>query len=152
MKCPHEAHVVYAATTDSWTSSVREHVASCPACAAAASVAPFMQRLADSDLPPPALPDPALLWLRSQLPPPSVALRVGRPVHVVQVVCYLLVTAASMGVLALKWSALQAWVSSFAPVSGSGTLVPAMVLSFMVLLLSSLVVTLALHTVLADEG
>lgn len=147
MKCPHEAHVVYAATANAWTSSTREHVASCQACAAAAAVAPFMDRLAGSDLPQPVLPDPALLWLRSQLPAPAVAARVGRPVQVVQIICYLVVTAGWLGLLASKWSALEAWISSFAPVTGTSTLFP----SIAVLLLSSLAVTLALHAVLADE-
>jgi hypothetical protein len=108
-----------------------------------------MAQLADAEVPQRVLPDPALLWLSAQLPPPAVAERVGRPVRVVQVICYLTVAATWIGLLASKWRALEAWVSSLAPMSGA-TLLPALALCFT--LLSSLLVTLALHAVLADEG
>jgi hypothetical protein len=108
-----------------------------------------MAHLAGAEVPQRVLPDPALLWLSAQLPPPLVAERVGRPVRVVQVICYLMVAATWIGLLASQWSALEAWVSSMAPVSG-GTLLNA--LTPCIALLSSLLVTLALHAVLEDAG
>jgi len=148
VRCPHEPHVVTAATENSWTSSTRAHVASCEACATAAGVAPFISHLAGAQVPQRVLPDPVLLWLSAQLPPPAVAERVGRPVRIVQLLCYLMAAATWIGLLASKWRALEAWVSAMAPVDG-GTL-SALALCFT--LLSSLLVTLALHAVLADEG
>lgn len=151
MKCPHETHILLAATENNWTSTARAHVASCESCAAAAAVAPFMARLAGLDVPQRALPDPALLWLRAQLPGPAFAEKVGGPVRIVQVVGYLAVAATSIGLVVSKWGELRAWAASLVTASGSGTEFPALALSVGVLVLSSLA-ALALHTVLADEG
>lgn len=150
MRCPHEPHVVSAVIENKWTSTTRAHVASCEACAAAAAVAPFMADLAGAEVPQRVVPDPALLWLKAQLPPPAAAASVGRPMRVVQLMAYLVVAATWIGLLVSKWSALEAWVSSLPTVSGGSTLLPALALCFM--LLSSLLVTLALHAVLADES
>lgn len=150
MKCPHETHVLHAATENAWTDTTRAHVASCESCAAAAGVAPFMARLADMEVPR-ALPDPAVLWFRSHLPTPAAAGRVGRPVRIAQFFAYLAVTVGAIGLLVSKWSALGAWLSPLSAASG-GTAFPAMALSFGVLALSSLAAALVLHAVLADEG
>lgn len=150
MKCPHETHVLHAATENAWTDSTRAHVASCESCTAAVSVAPFMARLAGVDMPR-ALPDPAVLWFRSRLPTPAAAGRVGRPVRIAQFFAYLAVTAGAIGLLVSKWSALGAWVSALSGGSG-GTALSGMALSFGVLAFSSLAAALALHAVLADEG
>jgi hypothetical protein len=150
MKCPHELHVLDAATENDWTSALRAHVATCESCAEAAGVAVWMESLARIDVQPGVLPDPASLWVRSQFLPPAVAPGVGRPVSVVQVAGYLLVAAAWMMLLASKWTAIHAWMSSFMPASSAEALLPTMPLFFMILGLSSLAMTLAFHKMLAD--
>jgi hypothetical protein len=150
MKCPQETHVLHAASENAWTSTLRAHVVSCESCAAAAGVAPFMARLSVVDVPR-ALPDPTLLWVRSQLAAPSAPEKVGRPVRVAQLLAYLAVTAGAIGLVVSKWSALGAWVS---PVSaaGNGTAFVALALSFGAFALTSLAAALMMHAVLADAS
>ena len=148
MKCPQEAHVLHAATENAWTDALRAHVVSCESCAAAASVAPFMAHLAGVEVPR-TLPDPTLLWIRSQLPPPAAPGEVGRPVRIAQLLAYLTVTAGAIGLLISRWSVLGAWLSRLLA-ADSATAFPAMALSFGVLAFSSLAAALALHAVLAD--
>jgi len=65
--CRHETHVIRAVVEDQWTDALREHVAGCDNCAAAAAAAPFMKRLAQVDERQRKLPDPAVVWLKAQL-------------------------------------------------------------------------------------
>src|SRR5205823_6457830 len=61
--CPFEPNVIDAAASGAWTESLRTHAASCPDCAAAAEVGPWMTSLAKHDDREHILPDPAVLWL-----------------------------------------------------------------------------------------
>ena len=144
MKCPHESHVLVAATEDRWTSALREHVAQCASCAAAAAAAPFMQRLAGAEAPRPALPDSASLWIRAQLPTPLAAERVARPVRILQLACYLVLIATSAAWLVAKWNVVAAWLSSFTAAS------PTAALFLPLLVCSSLGVGLVFHALFED--
>src|SRR4029453_400283 len=95
MRCPQEAHVLHAATENAWTDALRAHVVSCESCAAAAGVAPFMAHLAGVEVPR-SLPDPTLLWIRSQLPPPAGPGEGGRPGRIAPPPAYLTVTAGAV--------------------------------------------------------
>lgn len=154
MKCLQETHVLHAAETNEWTDALREHVAACADCAAAANVAPWMEQFAKIDARSHALPDPAVVWLKAQLlRTVTVVDRVSRPMNVFQIVCYIAVAAGWATLLTWKWSALEAWISTVTSaqilISGSGLSVASFVIVFA---LTSLTVMVALHTILADEG
>jgi len=65
--CAHEAAVAAAARHGHWTAELRQHCASCAACADTALVAAFLhdevRGFAAAAAP---LPDPRLLWIRAQ--------------------------------------------------------------------------------------
>ena len=154
MKCPREILVLDAVRTGEWTPALRQHVASCEECAAAADVAQWMEGFASNGVPRRNLPDPALLWLQAQLPPPAnVAQKVGRPVKVVQIAAYFIAVGASTVLLVRHWNALQAWVSSFTAAGIVETpwhsSIPLLLFAFSI---TSFAATLAVHTILADEG
>lgn len=154
MKCLQETHVLHAAESNEWTASLREHVAECEPCAAAANVAPWMDRFAKIDARSHALPDPTVVWLKAQLlRTATVVDRVARPMNMFQIVCYVAVAAGWAALLTWKWSAFQAWISAMTSArifaGDPGLSVPSFVLVFV---LTSLTVMVALHTILADEN
>ncbi len=154
MKCLQETHVLHAAESNEWTDALREHVAACADCAAAANVAPWMERFAKIDARSHALPDPAVVWLKAQLlRTVTVVDRVSRPMNVFQIVCYIAVAAGWATLLTWKWAALEAWISTVTSarilIGGSGLSVASFVIVFA---LTSVTVMVALHTILADEG
>ena len=154
MKCLQETHVLHAAESNEWTDALREHVAACADCAAAATVAPWMERFSKIDARSHVLPDPAVVWLKAQLlRTVTVVDRVSRPMNVFQVVCYIAVAAGWATLLTWKWVALQAWIASFTSVRIFAGDARMSVASFvLVFVLTSLTVMVALHTILADEG
>lgn len=90
---------------------MREHAASCPDCAAAAAVAPWMERFAGLSDREHILPHPSIAWLKAQVMRNSAEIaRASRPMHLVQ-----------MPMFAAR------------------------------LLLGTVTVTLAMHTILAEE-
>ncbi|HWW62657.1 MAG TPA: hypothetical protein VN181_14885 [Thermoanaerobaculia bacterium] len=154
MKCLQETHVLHAAESNEWTDALREHVAQCADCAAAANVAPWMERFSKIDARSHALPDPAVVWLKAQLlRTTAVVDRVSRPMNVFQIVCYIAVGAGWAALLTWKWEALQVWLSTLTSarilIGGAGLSVASFVLVFV---LTSLTVMVALHTILADES
>src|SRR5688572_32575434 len=58
MKCPREMLVLDAVRKGEWTPALRQHVASCEECAAAADVAQWMESFASNSVPRRHLPDP----------------------------------------------------------------------------------------------
>ena len=154
--CRHEPHVIRAVVEDQWTDALREHVASCASCAAAAAAAPFMKRLAQVDERQRKLPDPAVVWLKAQLlRGGALAERAARPLTIVQIVAYIVVAAGWASVLTWKWADLQQWILRFTPsgmvqgMAHSTSLSIAFLL--MVVVLASMTVMLALHTILAED-
>jgi len=155
--CIQESLIRRAAVEDRWTDALRQHVASCRDCAAAAAVAPFMTQFARIDARQRALPDPAVLWLKAQiLRGSAVAERASRPLNIAQMVSYVVIAAGWAGLLTWKWNELQQFVLRFTPASivneaagvhssMSATIVLA------VLVLCSLTVMLGLHAILAEE-
>jgi hypothetical protein len=151
----HEVHVRRAAAQDQWTDALREHVKTCADCAAAAAATPFMKRLAAIDDRARALPDPAVLWLKAQIfRGTALAERATRPLNVAQIVAYLVVAAGWASVLTWKWADLQRWILGFTP-AGMVQSVSAnpLSLTFMlaIVVLASMTVMLALHTILAED-
>jgi len=155
--CRHEPHVIRAANEDRWTDALREHVKTCEDCAIAALAAPFMHRLARVDERQKKLPDPSVVWLKAQLLAGSaVADRAARPLNIVQMFAYGVVAAGWAALLTWKWSDMQRWLATLTPsgvaegLGSGGTALSGSVL-MMLVVLSTVTVVLAFHTILAEE-
>jgi hypothetical protein len=153
--CRFENQVVTAAAEDRWNETLRTHVGSCSECSAAANVASWMHRFARVRDREHLLPDPTVLWLKAQLLRSSAAAeRIARPMNQVQLFAYFIVAAGWAGLLTWKWDAMSAWLSSITPsgmlaATGSNALSAQFLLA--VLVLGSMTVVLAVHTILAEE-
>lgn len=155
--CRHEPHVLRAANEDRWTDALRDHVKTCQDCAIAALAAPFMRRLARVDERQKKLPDPGVVWLKAQLLAGSaVDDRIARPLNIAQMFSYGVVAAGWAALLTWKWSDLQRWLGTLTPsgvaegLSGSTAGLSGSVL-MMLVVLSTVTVVLAFHTILAEE-
>jgi hypothetical protein len=154
--CRFERDTIAAASSGKWTESLRDHVKSCADCTATSSVAGWMDRLGRTDERQRKLPDPSVVWLKSQiLRGSAVAERVSRPVTIVQVVAYLTVAAGWAGFLTWKWPVVNRWMSGFSAehiavhaASSGGVSIGVLVTLF---LLSSITVVVGLHTILAED-
>jgi hypothetical protein len=157
--CPMERDVVQAAANDAWPDALRSHITTCEECAAAAAVSGWMQSFAETDLRDRRLPDPSVLWLKAHLLRSSAAVeRASRPITNLQIGAYLLLAAGWAALLTTKWSAIQTWMHGFTPAaivskaagaSMSTSISAPLILT--VIVLASLTVTVALHTILAEE-
>jgi hypothetical protein len=158
-ECAFEANVMDAVANDSWTESLRAHVASCDDCAAAAEVAPWMARFAGVDARQHILPDPAVLWLKAKLLQTSAAVeRASLPITRLQIAAYLIIAACWAALLTWKSSALQAWINHFSPghvilgaAGAEATASMSISVAFAVVILASATVGVAMHTILAEE-
>ena len=153
--CRFEQQVMVAAADDRWTDALREHAASCSDCSAAASISPWMLRFARMRDREHMLPDPTVLWLKAQLLRSTAAAeRIARPMNQMQFVAYILVAAGWAGLLTWKWDAMSTWLASITP-SGmlQATGSPSLSMNFLaaVLVLGSMTVVLAVHTIFAEE-
>jgi hypothetical protein len=154
--CRFEADVLRAAQTDRWTESLREHLATCDDCIATASVAPWMtkfSRISDREH---ILPDPQIVWLKAQLLQGTADVaRISRPMNVAQVFAYLVVASGWAALLTWKWTAVQTWLRGLTPSGMVQNLARGESLSMsffaLVFVLASMTVTLALHTIMAEE-
>ena len=157
--CPFERDVISAGDRDRWPETLRQHVAGCETCSAAASVAPWMQRFAKTSDRQHMLPDPAVVFLKAQLLRNTIAAeRISRPMTAVQIAAYVVVGGAWAALLMWKWDALNAWFLSLNPsrwLSGTVATGSAAALSagffVTVFMLASVTIILALHTVLAED-
>ncbi|HSP16936.1 MAG TPA: hypothetical protein VLV78_19475 [Thermoanaerobaculia bacterium] len=154
--CRHEPQVRRAAAEDRWTDMLREHVKTCADCAAAAAAAPFMSRFARLDERQRKLPDPSVVWLKAQLLRGSaIADRAARPLSIVQMIAYTVVAVGWASVLTWKWADLQRWLLGFTPthiVAGVAQYSPlSMAFLLTVVVLATMTVMLALHTILAED-
>ena len=154
--CRYEPQVRRAAAEQRWTDALREHVETCADCASAAAAAPFMTRFARIDERQKTLPDPSVVWLKAQIFRGSVAAdRAARPLNILQMIAYIVVAGGWAAVLTWKWADLQHWLMSYTPVaivqnmSRSATLSTTFLLT--VVVLATMTVMLALHTILAEE-
>jgi hypothetical protein len=157
--CPFEPNVIDAAASGQWSESLRAHAASCPDCAAAAEIAPWMVSFAKHDDREHILPDPSVLWLKAKLLGSSAAVeRASLPITRVQIAAYLIIAAGWATLLTWKWNALMAWLNALNPgriATGAAGAAGAATLSMTVLvslvLLASATVMVAFHAVLAEE-
>ena len=158
-RCRFEPDAIRAVSTGKWTESLRGHVAGCADCAAAVEVGPWMEEFARFDERTRTLPDPAVLWLKAKLMQSNTAVeRAALPITRVQIAAYLIVAACWAALLTWKWSAIRAWVNSFAPgriimASAGAQATATLSLTFfaVIIILGSATVALAMHTILAEE-
>lgn len=119
----------------------------------------WMQRFAGIDARPPRLPDASTLWIRARLlQSEAAAQRIARPITNAQIGAYLGVAALWAALLMWKWNALLAWIQGFTPthiiLGAAGAEASASLsLTFLafVVVLASVTVMLAFHTILADD-
>jgi len=154
--CRYEPEILRAAAEDRWTESLRTHLRDCDHCIAAASVAPWMGRFARISDREHILPDPSIVWLKAKLFQGNVdAGRAGRPLDVVQMLAYIVVAGGWAALLTWRWDMVEAWLHRLTPsgMMASAARAESLSMSFFALLfiLGSMTVTLALHTILADE-
>ena len=155
--CTQEPLIRRAAVEDRWTEALRQHVAQCPDCAAAAAAAPFMTSFARVGVRRRALPDPAVIWLKAELLRGSIAAdRIARPMNIAQISSYVLVAAGWAALLTWKWEEIQSWMLSFTPaqwVSEAGGPQQGIPFAIVVALLtlSSLTAMLTVHAIVAEE-
>jgi hypothetical protein len=157
--CRLEPDAIRAAATGEWTTSLREHVANCADCTAAAEVGPWMEEFARVDDREHVLPDPAVLWLKAKLLQSNTAMhRAALPITRIQIASYLAVAACWAALLTWKWSAVQAWVNSITPshimlASAGAEATASLSVSFfaLIVMLSSATVFVAMHTILAED-
>ena len=159
--CRLERDVREAAAENRWTDSLRQHADTCPDCAAAASVSPWMRALARTDEREHILPPASVVWVKAQLLRGMAAVdRVSRPLAMSQMIAYITVAAGWAALLTWKWNELSAWLDSLTPggfvaatSGGASQAASSLTASFflLILCLSSVTIMLALHTILAEE-
>jgi len=116
--CPHEQEVLAALRRDSWSESLRAHVAACPVCSEVAFVGIFLldeARGAEVEAP---LPDPGRIWLEARMR--SYRLKVARatrPITVVQRVAGVCAAAVAIAVAAQLEPHLGRWLAWLRPPS-----------------------------------
>jgi len=157
-RCEFESEIIRTARGGELTDALREHLAGCADCAAALETAPWMRSFAAQPDPPHTVPIAAVIWLKSRIIQQEVAAdRAALPLTAAQISAYMAVAACWAAVLNWKWAALQQWFLELTPSrmiaqssvhSGSSLSISFMVVVFV---LASLTVTLAAHTILAEE-
>jgi hypothetical protein len=157
--CAYESNVIEAAESGRWSESLRGHVASCESCEAAVSVATWMADFSRQDDREHILPDPTVVWLKAQLLRQHATVDlVSRPMHLLQIAAYVIVAGGWAALLTWKWNAVEEWMLTLSPrhfVSGvaisTGTSSLSLTFFAVVIMLLSVTVMLALHTILAEE-
>lgn len=154
--CRFEADVLRAAEDDRWTDALRRHLAACDDCVATASVAPWMSRFARISDREHILPDPQIVWLKARLLQGAADVaRVSRPLNALQLIAYLVVAGGWAALMTWKWDAVQKWLGGLTPKGMVENMAAGQSLSMsffaLLIVLATMTVTLALHTILAEE-
>ena len=121
-----------------------------------ASVAPWMtkfSRISDREH---ILPDPQIVYLKAKLLQGTADVaRVSRPMNIAQLFAYLVVAGGWAALMTWKWAAVQTWIRGLTPSGMVQNLARGESLSMsffaLVFVLASMTVTLALHTIMAEE-
>jgi hypothetical protein len=154
--CRFEADVLRAAQEDRWTDALRRHLGECDECVAAASAAPWMTRFARISDREHLLPDPQIVWLKAQLLQGTIDVaRATRPLNALQLIAYLVVAGGWAALLTWKWDAVMKWMKGLTPAGMVQNMATGQSLSMsffaLLIVLATMTVTLALHTILAEE-
>ena len=154
--CRFEPEVLHASVEDRWNESLRRHLLECDDCVEAAAAAPWLTRFAKVGDREHLLPDPQIVWLKAQLlQGTSDVARLSGPINFVQLVSYLVVAGGWAALLTWKWNVVEAWLTRLTPTGIMQNVARGESLSVtfvaLMLVLATMTVTLALHTILAEE-
>jgi hypothetical protein len=109
--CPQETAAVRAQRSGQWEPALTAHVDGCPGCREAVRISGWMQNLAAGASQRRALPDPELLWIKSQLfGRQAQADRAYQPLWIGETLARAVVGAFAAAWLALSWPTIQAFV------------------------------------------
>jgi hypothetical protein len=103
------------------------------------------------------LPDPSVVFFKARLLQNTAAAeRAMRPMTSLQVAAYLIVAAGWAALLTWKWNIIDAWLHHLSPgrmILGASVEASSLSITFFaaLLILSSVTIMVALHTILADE-
>lgn len=117
--CENELRVVRCARTGFWDAGLEQHVASCPVCTEAASIARVLNEMRSADEASAQVPDAALMWKKAQfLAARDAGERATRPISFVQRFAYALAVVCAIGASVWRWDAIRNW---FAAAARGGT-------------------------------
>lgn len=117
--CPQESAVIQANRSGQWEDSLAAHVNGCPHCREAVRIGGWMQKLAAGVLRHRPLPDPDLLWIKSQLfSRQAAADRAFQPLWVGETLARAVVGAFAAAWLAMSWPTVQAYLVGMLTQSG----------------------------------
>ena len=118
--CPRETEAVRAGRSGRSDASIAAHVEGCPLCREAVRIAGWMQQLAAGALHHRVLPDPELLWIKSQLFGRQEAVdRAFQPLWLGETLARAVVGAFAAAWLALSWPTIQAYLIGALTQSGA---------------------------------
>lgn len=119
--CEKEARVVRCARTGFWDADLEQHVASCQACAEAASVARLLNQMRSADEASARVPDAALMWRKAQFfAARDAGERATRPISFVERFAYALAAVCVVAACVWRWHSIRGWVAA-AGKSGAST-------------------------------
>lgn len=101
-RCALEDEILRAVASSGISETARQHMEECELCRYTVQAESWMHALSDSELLPTSLPDPTMIWLRSQLVEQDGAL-----FHLRQSLT--LLHTAGFGLVALAWTMLISW-------------------------------------------
>lgn len=111
--CEKEARVVRCARTGFWDADLEHHVANCPACAEAASVARMLNEMRSADEASARVPDAALMWWKAQyLAARDAGERATRPISFVERFAYALACVCAVAACVWRWHAIRGWLAA----------------------------------------
>jgi hypothetical protein len=117
--CPQETAAIQAKQSGQWDDSLAAHVSGCPHCRDAMRIGGWMRKLAAGAMQHRPLPDPELLWIKSQLfGRQAAADRALQPLWVGETLARAVVGAFAAAWLAMSWPAIQAYLVGMLAQSG----------------------------------
>jgi predicted anti-sigma-YlaC factor YlaD len=121
--CPNETAVLEAERSGRWEASLAAHFESCPHCREAVRVAGWMVSMAAATAKHRPLPDPDLLWIKSQLfARQEAADRALQPLYLGETLARALVGAFAAAWLALSWPSMMSYLAGLWGQSGGTAL------------------------------
>jgi hypothetical protein len=154
-RCELEDEILRALNSAGISESVRQHLVECELCRHTVAADVWMKEMARQKLEEAPLPDPTLIWLKSQLLQNEGTLfHLGQSTSFLHTVGFGLVAFAWAILLSWKWTAIDSFVRHF---DSAGTLLAAMNAQlfslpfvFTLVVLSCATVGLAFHSAMAE--
>lgn len=111
--CAKEPRAIQCARSGFWERGLAEHVASCPVCSEAVSVARLLNGLRVEDETSARVPDAALMWRKAQfLAARDAGERATQPINLVERFAYALAVVCIAALSVWQWHAIRGWVAA----------------------------------------